>query len=106
VTETLQPDSKPVEGKKNNPMMPVAWSRSYKGESGTSGPVFATTMGASQDFAYEGTRRMIVNACLWGVGLGDKIPEKSNVEIVGTFEPTPFKFNGHKKGVKPADLFK
>jgi hypothetical protein len=35
-----------------------------------------------------------------------KIPEKSVVDIVGTFEPSPFKFGGAKKGIKPADLKK
>ena len=105
VTETLQPDSKAVEGKKNYPMMPVAWTKSYKGESGKEGRAFNTTMGASQDFAYEGTRRLIVNGCLWSLGLEEKIPAKSNVELVGAFKPTPFKFGAHQKGVKPADLF-
>lgn len=105
VTETLQPDSKPVAGKKNDPMQPVAWARTYKAEKG-SGRAFNTTMGASQDCVYEGTRRMIVNGCLWAVGLEDKIPSKTEVAIVGEFKPTPFKFGGHQKGVKPADLFK
>lgn len=106
VTETLQPDSKPVAGKKNGPMMPVAWTRMYKTDSGKTGRAFCTTMGASQDFVYEGTRRLIVNGCLWAVGLEEKIPEKTNVDLVGEYHPTPFKFGGHKKGVKPADLFK
>ena len=106
VTETLMSDSKAVEGKKNDPMMPVAWTKSYKGDLGLEGRAFNTTMGASQDFAYEGTRRLIVNGCLWAIGLEEKIPAKSNVELVGEFKPTPFKFGGHQKDVKPADLFK
>lgn len=110
VTETLQPDSKAVAGKKNDPMMPVAWTRVYRkstnGEAGTAGRAFTTTMGASQDFAHEGTRRLIVNGCLWAANLEGAIPAKTNVELVGAFEPTPFKFGGHKKGVTPAELFK
>ncbi len=106
VTKTLEPDSPAVEGKKNNPMMPVAWIRSYETDSGKIGNVFATTMGASQDLQWEATRRLIVNGCLWAMGLEAKIPAKTNVDIVGTFNPTPFKFNGHKPGVKPADLIK
>lgn len=109
VTETLQPDSKAVAGKKNNPMMPVAWTKTYKGNGDTTGRVFTTTMGASQDFGFEATRRMIVNACFWAVGLEDLIPEKTNVTIVGEFKPTPFRFKKAeewKPGVKPADLFK
>jgi type 1 glutamine amidotransferase len=110
VTETLKPDSKAVSGKKNDPMMPVAWTKTYKGEGDHTGRVFTTTMGASQDLEFEGTRRMLVNACLWAVGLEDKIPDKTNVDIVGTFKPTPFRFRGDadwaKQAVKPADLMK
>jgi hypothetical protein len=60
-------------------------------------------MGASQDLLSEGTRRLLVNACYWALGMEDQIPEESNVEIVGPYDPTPFKFGGHKKGVKPSD---
>ena len=61
-------------------------------------------MGASQDLESEGTRRMLVNACYWALGLEDKIPEKSDVTIVGEYKPLPFGFGAHKKGVRPADL--
>ena len=106
VTETLDPTSKAVAGKKNNPMMPVAWVKTYKGEDKTVGRVFNTTMGASQDLAFEGTRRMIVNGCIWAVGLDEKIPAATEVSIVGTFKPTPFRFGGHVKGLKPTDVVK
>ena len=33
----------------------------------------------------------------------DKIPETTNVDIVGEYKPSPFKFGGFKKGVKPSD---
>jgi type 1 glutamine amidotransferase len=107
VTETLKQDAKAVAGRKNDPMMPVAWTKTYKGESGKVGRVFTTTMGASQDLLYEGTRRLLVNGCYWALGLEDKIPEKSTVEVVGTFEPTPFRFRETeewKPGKKPEDL--
>jgi type 1 glutamine amidotransferase len=109
VTETLKPDSQPVEGKKNDPMMPVAWTKTYKGESGQAGRVFTTTMGASEDLLFEGTRRMLVNACYWAAGLEDKVPASSNVAIVGEFKPTRFRFKKNEEwrpGVKPAELFK
>ncbi len=106
VTETLKSDSPAVTGKKNDPMMPVAWTKTYTIDDGKPARVFTTTMGASQDFAFEGTRRMVVNACFWAVGLEDKIPSKSNVEIVGEYKPTAFKSGTHKVGVKPADLLK
>ena len=86
-------------------MMPVAWTKTYKASDGKTGRVFTTTMGASQDLLDEGTRRMIVNACLWAVGLEDRIAEKSNVEFVGDFKPSPFRSVKEWKGtLKPADL--
>jgi type 1 glutamine amidotransferase len=106
VTETLKDDSKPVAGKKNDPMMPVAWTKTYTGEGGKAARVFTTTMGASQDLQWEGTRRLVVNGCYWALGMEAMIPDRSKVDIVGTFDPLPFKFGGHKKGVKPADLGK
>ncbi|QJW93645.1 ThuA domain-containing protein [Frigoriglobus tundricola] len=110
VTETLKPDSKGVSGKKNDPMMPVAWTKTYKADGGKTGRAFTTTMGASQDLAFEGTRRMIVNGCFWAAGLEGKIPDKTDVAVVGMFKPTPFRFKGNadwaKDPVKPADLVK
>lgn len=103
VTQTLEPTSGPVEAK-NQPMMPVAWTRTYAGPSGKKARVFTTTMGASQDFSYEGTRRMLVNAVYWAVGLEKKIPVKTNVELVGDYRPTPFRFKKNedwKPGLKP-----
>jgi type 1 glutamine amidotransferase len=97
-------DSAPVEGKKNDPMMPVAWTKTYRIDGGPSGRVFTTTMGSSTDMVAEGTRRMLVNAVYWATGLEDKIPTKSCVDVVGTFEPTPFGFNAARKGLKPGDL--
>jgi hypothetical protein len=104
VLEGMKSTDKPVEGKPNDPMMPIAWVKSYAGASGKTGRVFTTTMGASQDLLSEGVRRLLVNACYWGVGLEDKIAPQSKVDIVGEYDPQPFKNNGFKKGVKPADL--
>jgi hypothetical protein len=104
VLRGMNPSDEPVEGPKNDPMMPIAWTKSYTGKEGKAARIFTTTMGASQDLSSEGTRRMLVNACYWAVGLEDRIPEKSDVTIVGDFRPTPFGFGGHRKGVRPADL--
>ena len=98
VLSGMKPDDKPVQGKKNDPMMPVGWTKTYKG-----GRVFNTTMGSSTDLASEGTRRLLVNSAYWCVGLEDKIPAKSCAQIVGRFKPRPFGGNGFKKGVKPSD---
>jgi type 1 glutamine amidotransferase len=99
VLEGMQPDSAPVAGPQNDPMMPVAWIKTYK-----SARVFTTTMGSSQDLANEGFRRLIVNACYWALGMEKRIPAKSDVELAGEYKPTPFKFGGFAKGVKPTSL--
>src|SRR6266550_390290 len=105
VLEGMKPDDAPLADKKNDPMMPVAWTKTYKGDNGQSGRVFTTTMGAATDLSTEGTRRMLVNAAYWCVGLEDKIPAGgTKVDLVGDYKPTSFSFGGHKKGVNPADF--
>jgi hypothetical protein len=107
VLEGMTPGSPLVTGtdsKKNDPMMPVAWTKTYKIEGGPQGRVFTTTMGAATDLLSTGLRRLVVNACYWAVGLETAIPPAANVNLVGTYEPTPFGYNGAKKGLKPADL--
>ncbi len=104
VLDGMKSSSKPVAGKKNNPMMPVAWTKTHTGKKGKKARVFTTTMGTSRDFESAGLRRLLVNACYWAVGLEDKIPAESDVTIVGSYEPRPFGYGGFKKGVKPADL--
>lgn len=98
VLEGMSPSDPPVAGKRNDPPMPVAWVRSYKG-----GRVFTTTMGASQDLENEGVRRMLVNACYWAAGLERTIPKKSVVDLVGEYRPTGFKFGAYRKGLRPQD---
>lgn len=94
----------PVSGPKNDPMMPVAWIRYYPNEAGTTNRVFTTTMGAANDLQSEGLRRLIVNACYWGVGLSEQIPLASKVDYVSEYKPSNFGFNGYRKGMKPADF--
>jgi len=85
----------------NSPMMPVAWTRELKNDAGKVNKIFTTTMGAATDLQSEGTRRLVVNAVFWGLGL--EVPAKSNVEYVGEYNPTMYSFKGYKKGVKPSD---
>ncbi|MBI4327915.1 MAG: ThuA domain-containing protein [Chloroflexi bacterium] len=104
VLEGMNLADKPVSGKKNDPMMPLIWIRNYTGESSKSARVLCTTIGASVDLESEGLRRVLVNACYWGLGLEDRIAQRSNVDYVGEFKPTYFGGGKFKKGVKPADL--
>ena len=82
--------------------MPLAWVKHYPTPKGNA-RVFTSTMGDAQDFSDENFRRMVVNACFWTMGLEDRIPEKTNVDIVGAYEPSTFGFHTFKKGVKPLD---
>ena len=105
VVNGLKFDDKPFTGdKKNDPMMPVAWVKTYKAGD-RSGRVFTTTMGAAVDLQFEGTRRLIVNACLWAAGLDSQITAKTNVDLVGNFKPSPFHaVKDWKETTKPSDL--
>ena len=97
VTEALDPAASILntDAKLNDPMMPLAWLKSYTGppqENGESetGKCFATTAGAAVDFRSEDLRRMIVNACFY---LTDQtVPPKANVEFVDPFDPSFYGF--------------
>ncbi|MCR4414372.1 MAG: ThuA domain-containing protein [Thermoguttaceae bacterium] len=104
VLEGMKPTDPPVKNQKNDPMMPIAWIKTYQGRGGQTGRVFTTTMGAATDLASEGLRRLLVNASYWCLGMEDQIPARANVDIVGEYRPTNFGFGKHTKGVKPSDL--
>ncbi|MBU6275981.1 MAG: ThuA domain-containing protein [Planctomycetes bacterium] len=104
VLDGMTPDAAPVKGPKNDPLMPIAWVKTYSIDGGTRGRVFTTTLGAATDMVAAGSRRLLVNACYWAAGLEDAISPASDVALVGTFEPTAFGFKGAKKGLTPADM--
>jgi hypothetical protein len=83
--------------------LPVAWTKTYAGETGKTTTVFTTTMGHAGDFHDADYRRLMVNACYWCLGLGEKISAASKVDILGKYKPNAIGFGGFKKGVKPAD---
>ena len=92
VVDGMHPNDPPAPGKPNDPMLPIAWVRTYTGAQRKRARVFTTTMGASQDLLNEGLRRMIVNACYWALAMDDRIPARSNVDLVGDYRPSPFGF--------------
>jgi hypothetical protein len=94
----MNPTDAAVEGERNDPMMPIAWTRSYKG-----GRIFTTTMGAATDLENASLRRLILNASLWCMSMDDKITPDLNVSLVGEYKPTAFGFGTFVKGKKPAD---
>ena len=99
----MEPESPPVEGAKNDPMMPIVWVRELPREGGGEQRVVCSTIGASVDLLSEGLRRVFVNACYFGLGLEDEIPERSDVEPVGPYEPTFFGFGKYVRGVRAQD---
>jgi hypothetical protein len=99
----MKADDNPAEGKQNNPMMPIAWTKTYTGKAGKPARVFTSTIGASQDMSSEGVRRMFVNASYWALGMEDKLPAKAKVDLVGEFRPSPFAFRGFVKDRRPED---
>ncbi len=96
----MQATAKPDPSKE---ILPVAWVRTYQADNPGS-RVFATTHGASEDILNEGFRRMLINAHLWCLGLEDAIKPDNPIGFVGPYHPTTFNFDGHRKGVKPADI--
>ena len=96
----MEPDDPP---KPDTSTMPMAWIKTYTGETGNTCRVFNTTMGASVDLESEGLRRLLVNGIYWCVGLEDDIPDKSHVDYVVEYKPTMFGFGTFKKGLTPAD---
>lgn len=104
VLNGMTPDSPLADSPKNDPMMPVAWTNHYEAVEGKKGRVFTTTMGAGKDFHSEGTRRLMLNAALWCMGMEDKITEDGlMVELVGDYDPNVSGFNKFKQGLTPAD---
>ncbi len=90
----MRPDDGPaVSGAKNEPMMPVAWTKTYQLPGGKRGRAFCTTMGASVDLLNAAVRRLLVNATYWGLGMETEIPKDgAQVELVGKYDPTQFGF--------------
>ena len=110
VLKGMTPDDAPADYQKkrstdkaeqgvNEPMMPIAWTRTYSGEYGKGNKVLCTTMGAASDLPSEGLRRLLVNGAYWATGL--EVPAKADVTFVGEFKPTFYSAGAFIKGVKP-----
>ena len=95
VLSTMKPDSAPAEGKKNDPMMPIAWVREDR-------KVITSTMGAATDFVHPGLRRFVTNCAFWATGLD--VPEDLDVTPVDEYSPTKFGVKKYQKGKKPEDF--
>lgn len=89
VLSGLNPTDPPVLDARKDVRMPFAWFKTYTAPLGKQGRSFTTTAGASLDFLSEDLRRLMVNAMLSLTGHEQDIPEKTNVDIVGSFQPKP-----------------
>ena len=96
----MTPDSPEAEEKEP---CPGVWIREYTSASGNSGRVFTTTYGASEDILDDDFRRMLLNGCLWAIGLEDNIVADANIDFVGGYTPVTFGFGTYRQGVKPTD---
>lgn len=103
---TKKSDGEEIQMDQNDPMMPVVWTKTYQLPGSKPGKAVATTVGASVDLLQEGTRRMLVNAVFWALDV--EVPEKANVDLVGSYQPTRFAFRDDEywdqKNIKISDL--
>lgn len=104
VLSGMEPKDAPVEGPPNDPMMPIAWVKTYTGTAGKAARIFTTTLGTSEDLLTEANRRLLVNAAYWALELDKQIKPGFDVGLVGDYRPHPFGFGTHVKGLTPADL--
>jgi hypothetical protein len=102
VLRGMKPDDAPLEGAKNDPMMPVVWLRNYTGTSGKNSKMMTSTIGAAVDLQSEDLRRLFINACYYLNGL--KVPGRADARYVGEYNPTWFGFGKFTQGVKPLEL--
>jgi hypothetical protein len=100
----MAPDSDPVPGPVNDPMMPVAWTNMFTTDTGKQARVFVSTLGAADDLENEGVRRLFVNATYWATGLEAQISPKADVAFIGTYNPHSMMSEVYTAGVKPSDL--
>ena len=75
----------------NEPMMPIAWTKSYQLPKGQQGKAFCSTIGASTDLLNPGVRRLLVNASYHLAEL--EVPDSAKVELVGNYQPSAYSFH-------------
>ena len=67
--------------------------------------IVVTTMGTAQDLSSNDLRTYLLNGVLWQLGEEATIPEHGyDVEIIGRWNPSPFGFGTHRKGVQVQEV--
>lgn len=92
----------------NDPMMPIAWTKTYQLPDGAAGRSFTSTIGSSTDMVNEGVRRLLVNATYHLLSL--EVPVRASVDLVGEYLPSAYNFHDDehwmKKGLQVSDYVK
>jgi len=101
-------NGQPLMGRKHddaiNPKLialPVAWVKTWTGNTSKTARVFHTTMGSGEDYQNAGLRRLTVNAAYWCLQMEKQVEPGSSVEIVGTYEPMKSGFDYARLKVMP-----
>ncbi len=81
--------------------LPIAWTKTWTGNSGVPTRVFHVTMGSGKDYESAGLRRLTINASYWCLGMEHRIVADSSVDYVGTYTPLASGFNYDELGVVP-----
>jgi uncharacterized protein len=69
-------------------IQPVAWTKSYTGDSGRTAKVFFTTLGHPHEFADPSMRRLVLNAVFWALGRESDIPKEGvRVDLIEDYDP-------------------
>jgi len=104
IAAAVNPNKEDI-GDPNDPMMPIAWIKSYQIPGGQSGTAFTSTIGSSTDLLNEEVRRLLVNAVYHLLEM--EVPEMANVELVGAYKPTAYAFQADsvwdQKALKVSD---
>lgn len=81
---------------------PLAWTKSYTGNSGKKARVFFTTLGHPYDFKDPSMRKLAIHGMYWALGKEREIPEQGINVAVENYDPNNSGFGQKfKKGQKP-----
>jgi len=102
VRDGMTSDAPAVEGPKNQPMHPVAWTRKRPLGNGMIQRIVMTTMGAAQDWSSRDLRRLFMNSTAWCLDLERGIPEDGlKATMFGLWNPSAFGFGGFQPKKMP-----
>ncbi|MDG2129317.1 MAG: ThuA domain-containing protein [Fuerstiella sp.] len=81
--------------------LPIAWTKTWTGNSGQTARIFHVTMGSGKDYENPGLRRLTTNAVYWCLKIDNLIDPDSSVEYIDDYRPLASGFAYDKLGVVP-----